>query len=275
MLAYTSAPCRGARGVLSSVRPSLLVDGEHKAELRLADYLEQVFSLRRALICPSVGFWIAAERFAATARDRLPLVSAALIRGRIEDAERLANRAAELGAPRGLELIGDYIEQEYPERDPLPFFIRAAQAGVSSAQTKLAWRYEKASNADEAERWYQAAIDSGEQPDALVGLASVLWRRGEHEAAMDLFEQALDNGSARGIEYQARYLAEQGDHELALSLTRRSFAAGNTEAFTGLAWRYMYKDHDRAIEVLVHAIHAGDINALREMAWVMEKDGKP
>lgn len=275
VIAYTSAPCRGARGVLSRVRPPMLADGEEKPGLRLADYLEQVLSRRRVQVCPPEEFWMAAERFAASARDRVALVSAALARGRIEAAERLGRRAAELGEPRGLELVGEYIEQEFPERDPLPFFERAAQAGGSAAQIKLAWRYEKANRIDEAERWYRAALDSGERSDARVGLASVLWARGEHEAAMGLYEEALNGGDARAVEYQARYLAGFNEHELALELTRRSFEAGNTDAFTGLAWRYMYSDHERAIEIFRHAILAGDINALREMAWVMEEDGKP
>jgi tetratricopeptide (TPR) repeat protein len=261
--------------VLSRVRPSLLADGEPLPGLRLADYLEQVLSRKRAQVRPPDEFWLAAERFAASARDLVALVSAALARGRTEAAERLARRAASLGEPRGLQLVGEYIEQERPERDPLPFYESAAQAGDSFAQVKLAWLYEQADRIDEAEQWYRAAIDSEEGAHARVGLASVLWTRGEHEAAMDLYEQALADGHARAVEYQARHLAKQGDHELALELTRRSFEAGNTEAFTGLAWRYMYSDHERAIEILRQAILAYDFNALREMAWVMEEDGKP
>ncbi|MGW5722048.1 hypothetical protein ACWEVP_38155 [Amycolatopsis sp. NPDC003865] len=273
VIAYTSAPCRGARGALSRVRRSLLEEAEPAEGLRLADYLEQVVSRRREQLCPAEGFWLAAERFAANARDRVVLVRAALERGRLEAAERLAARAAELGNPRGLVLVAEHLEEEFPDQDALALFARAAESGDGSAQVKLAWRYEKVERIEEAERWYRAAIDGGERSDAVVGLASVLWKQGEHEAAMDLYEEALGNGHARSVEYQARHLAGRGDHELALALTRRSFEEGNTEAFTGLAWRYMYSDHDRAIEVFQHAVEAGDVNALRELAWAMEEDG--
>lgn len=274
VIEYTNRPCRGARGVLSPVRPPLFAKTEQLPTFRLADYVEQEISRRRAHICPPDGFWLAAEHCAANGHDRFALVSAALSRGRIDAAERLADRAAEFGEPHGLVRFAEYLEKHHPDRDSVPFFERAAEAGDSSAQVKLAWRLERAGRLDEAERWYHAAADGGE-PDAGVGLASVLWERGEHEAAMDLYEEALDAGHARSVEYQARHLARTDDHELALALTRRSFEAGNTEAFTGLAWSYMYSDHERAIAVFLHAIEAGDVNALREMAYVMEWDDRP
>ncbi|WP_377862410.1 tetratricopeptide repeat protein [Allokutzneria oryzae] len=272
VIAYTGAPCRGARGALGRVRPSLLTDVEHEPELRLADYLEQKLSRERATLCPADWFWTVAERFAATAGDRVAFVSAALTRGRLAAAERLADRAAALGDPRGLERLGAHAEEQ--GLDALPYFERAARAGSELAMVKLGFRYEDRGRLDEAEQMFRAALSSSEKYDAKVGLGSVLWARGEHEAAIDLYEEALsDDGGPRAVEYQARELASRGDHELALELTCRSFAAGNSEAFTGLAWCYVGSDHERAVQVLRQALLAGDRNALRELAIVHEHSG--
>ena len=264
---YTGAPCRGARGALSRVRPPMLADAEHAPELRLADYLEQKLSRERATLCPADWFWTVAERFAPTARDRVAFVAAALEHGRLAAAERLADHAAALGDLRGLENLGAHAEER--DLDALPYFERAARAGSGLAMAKLGFRYEDRGRLDEAEQMFRAALAVRENCDIKVGLGSVLWTRGEHEAAMDLYEEALgEPGGPREIELQARALAGRGDHELALELTRRSFAAGNSEAFTGLAWRYVGGDYERALQVLGQALMAGDRNALRELATV-------
>ncbi|MGW7584458.1 hypothetical protein ACWGKU_25770 [Kitasatospora sp. NPDC054768] len=110
---------------------------------------------------------------------------------------------------------------------------------------------------------------------ATVGLASIAWERGERQTALELYNEALVSGGARSIEYQARWLARNGRHQLALALTKCAFRAGNTEAFTGLAWTYMNpEEKPRAITVLKHAYHVeGDVNAPRELAWVLADGG--
>ncbi|MFC9330210.1 hypothetical protein [Kitasatospora sp. NPDC057015] len=267
-LRYHSEPCRGVRGPLSTVR------GTGGGGLRLADFLEQDARRTRNLHCPGGAFWRAAERHASTA-DRATLVVAAAARGRISDAESLARSTADTDGGSALNALARHLEQRHGDVDAAPYYALAAGAGHAGAQVRLAWQLEQDGNLDEAEAWYRRAVGSDVGPDATVGLASVLWERGDRSAALDLYNEALAAGGARSIEYQARWLAKKGRHRLALALTGCAFRAGNTEAFTGLAWTYMSpEEKPRAIDVLKHAYHVeGDVNAPRELAWVLAEDG--
>ncbi|MGP3925249.1 tetratricopeptide repeat protein [Streptomyces sp. 8N616] len=273
---YLSAPCRGVRGPLAPVPGFSLTDMQEPSHYRLSDFVELYARRHRQLVCPGEEFWSAAAQYSAGARDRVALSRAALDRGRVMDAESLALAAAEEGEGAALYTLARWIgEHGRDDEDPLSYYELAAELGNAEAQVAVAWRYECEERLDEAELWYRKAAGAKGRVDAVVGLASVLSRRGEDLAAAELNEAAVKSGffGARAVEYQARLLADDGQHERALLLTTQSFKAGNTEAFTGLAWTYRYKDTPRAIEVFLHATNAGDTNAPRELAWVYEEEG--
>ncbi|MFD4399856.1 hypothetical protein ACFWPT_34485, partial [Kitasatospora sp. NPDC058478] len=269
-LHYLSEPCRGVRGPLSPVRRTR-GDG---LRVRLADFLEHDARRTRNLHCPGDAFWRAAERHAATS-DRSTLALAAAARDRISDAESLARSTADTDGGNALNALAWHLEQRHNELDAAPYYALAAEAGHAGAQVRLAWRLEQDGALDEAGAWYQRAVSSDVNTDATVGLASIAWERGDRQTALNLYNEALASGGARSIEYQARWLAEKGRHRLALALTSCAFRAGNTEAFTGLAWTYMTpEEKPRAIAVLKHALHVeGDVNAPRELAWILADDG--
>ncbi|MFE6743083.1 tetratricopeptide repeat protein [Streptomyces tubercidicus] len=275
-LAYLSPPCRGARGALAPIRPSPDDPPDQGTRYRLADYLEQHSKRYRSTVCPPDAFWAAAEQYAMTAADRSALALAAHDRGRSAAAERLAKSAASLGNSTGLTGIARRIKEERGTREALPYFLLAAEAGDNDARIAVAWQCEQDGRIDEAEAWYRAAAEGGYRAPALVGLASIAWERGDESVAMRLYTEALETGGARSVEYQARYLAGRGgDQDHALRLAHMSFKAGNTEAFTGLAWTYMNPEQkDIAIRVFLYAAaEAGDTNALRELAWLFEGEG--
>ncbi|QZZ31046.1 hypothetical protein A7X85_36705 [Streptomyces sp. ST1015] len=272
---YLSAPCRGVRGPLTPAAGSFLPDSLEPSFYRLSDFIELHARRHRQMECPSAGFWSAAVRHAGSARDKVALSREALARGRMKDAEALAMAAAEDGEGEALSMLALWLEEHDKDEDALPYFELAAEIGDAAAQVVLAWRYERSQRFEEAECWYRKAVESSGRFDAAVGLASVLSRRGDGTAAAHLYEAVLDRGffGARVVEYQARWLADQDQHEQALDLATLSFRAGNSEAFTGLAWSYMYTDTPRAIDVFLHAMKAGDRNAPRELAWVYENEG--
>ncbi|MFJ7958910.1 hypothetical protein ACIQ62_21755 [Streptomyces sp. NPDC096319] len=272
---YLSAPCRGVRGPLTPAAGSSLPNSREPSHYRLSDFVELHARRHRQMVCPGAEFWAAAVRHAASARDKVALSREALARGRTKDAEALAMAAAEGGEGAALSMFALWLEEHNKDEDALSYFELAAEIGDAEAQVVLAWRHERAQRFDEAERWYRKAVESGDRFDAAVGLASVLSQRGDDTAAAQLYETVLDRGffGARVVEYQARWLADQDQHDRALDLATLSFQAGNGGAFTGLAWSYMYTDTPRAIEVFLHAIKAGDKNAPRELAWVYENEG--
>ncbi|MER5396280.1 hypothetical protein [Streptomyces sp. NPDC002599] len=272
---YLSAPCRGVRGPLTPAPGSSMPESPEPSHYRLSDFVELHARRHRQLDCPGEGFWSAATRHAASAKDKVALSRAALARGRTMEAEALAMAAAEDGEGAALFMFARSLEGHGKGDDALSYFELAAELGDAEAQVVLAWRYERAQRLDEAEHWYRKATESSGRFDATAGLASVLSERGDDTAAERLYGAVLDRGffGARAVEYQARWLADRDQHERALHLATRSFEAGNGEAFTGLAWTYMYTDTSRAIDVFLHAMEAGDTNAPRELAWVYENEG--
>ncbi|MFJ5937168.1 tetratricopeptide repeat protein [Streptomyces sp. NPDC093071] len=275
-LRYLSAPCRGVRGPLAPVPGFRATGSENPSSYRLADYLELYGHRHRKLICPEEEFWDAAAEHAAGARDRVSLSLSALTRGRVNQAEKLAWAAAQDGEGAALSHLAGWIKENRKDEDPYLYYELAAELGDISAQIVIAFRAENDGQIEKAEHWYRKAVDQDSRRwDAVVGLASVSSRRGDGKRAIELYRQALGAGffGARAVEYQARWLAGRGQHALALLLTKLSFGSGNTEAFTGLAWTYMYKDTPRAIEVLKYAMAEGDVNAPRELTWALEEEG--
>ncbi|MFJ8879215.1 hypothetical protein ACIREG_17600 [Streptomyces albidoflavus] len=276
-LEYLSAPCRGVRGPLAPI-PGFSVSGASTARnYRLADYVESHGRRHRGLICPTDEFWEAAAEYSANPRDKVALSSSALARERITQAETLALAAAEDGEGAALSHLASWIRENRKEEDPHTYYELAADVGDAVAQVEVAFRAEREGKLEKAEGWYRKAVDQDSRRwDAMVGLASVATQRGDSAGAAEWYDRALGAGffGARAVEDQARWLAGRGQHELALLLTGYSFRAGNAEAFTGLAWTYMYKDTTRAIEVFEYAMAEGDVNAPKELCWVLEQEGR-
>lgn len=273
---YLSVPCRGVRGPLAPVRGFTTSGADDPSFYRLADYVELHGRRHRSLICPEDGFWSASAKYSASARDKVALLRAALDRGRVAHGENLALAAAQDGEGSGLSSLAAWIRDNQEDKDPLVYYELAAELGDAVAQIFLGFRAENEGHLDEAERWYRAAASQNSlRWDAIVGLASISSQRGEEKRALELYNVALNLGffGARAVEYQARWLARRGQHALALLLTKRSFHSGNTEAFTGLAWTYMYVDTPRAIQIFHYAMAEGDVNAPRELAWTLENEG--
>lgn len=126
------------------------------------------------------------------------------------------------------------------------------------------WWHEEKGEWDTAEAWYSRA-DDGTNAAAIVGRAAVQTRLGHRDEAESLYERALSADGARSVEYEARKLAGEGDHDLALSLAEGSYNHGDYEALTGLAWAYLHEDADRAFAVMTYAMGLGFPDAVTEL----------
>ncbi|MGC4744778.1 hypothetical protein ACLQ28_03805 [Micromonospora sp. DT201] len=261
-LGYLLPMCRGARGPLSRVRAEPRAASE--AGYKLVDYLEQYGKQNRSELCPPDQFWLAALCGDVASRDQAAMARAAYERDRIEAAHQLASAAAAGGNAAGVAAFAALIDRDEDREAALPYFRRAAENGDARSQVTVGVWHEDKGEWDTAEAWYARAND-GKNPLALVGLASLESLRGHPEKAEQLYEQALSAGGAKAVEHQARHLATQGAHDLALSLADRSYANGNTEALTGLAWTYISTDADRAFAVMEHALKLGFRGAINEL----------
>jgi len=115
-----------------------------------------------------------------------------------------------LASGNALNTLAWQLEQRHSKLDAAPYHALAAEAGHTGAQVRLAWQLEQDGKLDEAEAWYRRAVGSDVGTTATVGLASIAWERGDRQAALALYEEALGSGGARSIEYQARWLAGTG-----------------------------------------------------------------
>jgi tetratricopeptide (TPR) repeat protein len=260
---YLLPLCRGARGPLSRVRLESSATAS-ETDYRLADYLEQYGKRIRSELRPPDAFWLAALRDEVAGRDQASLARAAYVRDRTDIAHQLARAAAASGDTSGVASFAALIEQNEDREAALPYFRLAAENGHAWSQVVIGTWHEDKGEWETAKTWYSLA-DDGENPQALVGLASIQSRLGQAERAEQLYEQALAVGGARTVEYQARHLAEQGEHDLALQLASRSFEHGNYEALTGLAWTYVSTDKSRAFTVMEHATRLGFQDAIAEL----------
>ncbi|UIX30417.1 tetratricopeptide repeat protein [Streptomyces sp. GQFP] len=225
---YLSTPCRGVRGPLAPVRGFAMTDGQEPSHFRLSDFIELHGRRHRGTVCPTADFWSAAVRCSVDAKDKAAFSRAALARGRMTDAESLAMAAAAEGEGGALFGFAEWITKHGKREDAMLYYELAAEVGDAQAQVVVAWHHERAGRLDDAEAWYRQAMESSGRFDAAVGLASVLTWRGHSKAAARLYERVLESGffGARAVEYQARWLAKEGRHELALLLTTWSFEAG-------------------------------------------------
>ena len=226
---YLLPLCRGARGPLSQVRTR--ASTASVVSYRLVDYLEQYGKGTRSQLCPPDGFWLAALREEVATRDMAALARASYDRDRTDISHRLARAAATRGEASGIAAFAASIDRDEGREAALPYFRLAAENGDAWSQVVLGARHEDEGEWDAAEAWYTMAADE-EIPNALVGLASLQSHLGQPEQAELLYERALAAGGARAVEYQARHLAEQGEHDLSLYLAERSFEYGNYEALT-------------------------------------------
>jgi tetratricopeptide (TPR) repeat protein len=261
-VSYLLPLCRGARGPLSRVKPG--TDATSEIHYRLVDYLEQYGKRTRAELSPPDAFWFAALRDEVRGGDQAALAQAAYDRGRTDVAHQLARAAAARGDASGVAAFANLIDQAEGRAAALPHFRLAAENGHARSQVLIGAWHEDQGEWDAANTWYTLA-DDGENPHALVGLASIQSHWGQPERAEQLYERALEVGGARTVEYQARHLAEQGEHDQALRLAERSFEHGNCEALTGLAWTYISTDKSRAFAVMKHAMRLGFRDAITEL----------
>nr|WP_198151253.1 DUF4365 domain-containing protein [Kibdelosporangium sp. MJ126-NF4] len=259
---YLLPLCRGARGPLSRVRP------KHGAvediSYKLVDYLEQYGKQTRSGICPPDSFWLAALRDEVVSADQASLAQAAYARNRTDIAHQLARSAARRGDASGVGAFASSINEAEGHDAAFPYWQLAAENGDPRSQIVLGHLHEDKGEWEAAKAWY-ALADDGENPDALVGLASIHAHLGQPDQAEQLYERALTVGGARAVEYQARSLTTRGDHALALHLATRSFEQGNHEALTGLAWAYVFTDKNRAVAVMLHAMRLGFRDAVSEL----------
>jgi TPR repeat protein len=273
-LAYCAAPCRGARGPLTRVRPRPGQAAPTQPRYRLADYLEQTGRAERRIFLAPAALWDAFVEH-ADERDLLWIADAARGRSLYDHAFRLYRRAAEAGDLDALRPAARLLEGAGRLDEAIGLYRRAAEAGDLDALRPAAQLLEGAGRLDEAVAWYRRAVEAGDL-DALREAAELLERVGGLDEAVGWYRRAVEAGDPHALWLMVEPLEEAGRLDEVMDWLQAR-AAEATEPLVlqrvaeslGEAGRL-----DEAIGLYQRAFEAGDPSALRRVASLLEEAGR-
>jgi hypothetical protein len=101
-LMYTAAPCNGARGPLTRVRPRNAPTDGGRPAYRLADYLEQIGRVERARVFPPDSLWMSLAANVADPELLNQFGRQATDRGRYQHAVWMYSAAVDHGSPQAM-----------------------------------------------------------------------------------------------------------------------------------------------------------------------------
>ncbi|MGV9245382.1 hypothetical protein [Streptomyces sp. NPDC003710] len=270
-LAYTTAPCQGAQGLLRRVRSRPGEPGLEQPYYRLADYLEQHARTERLALCPPAAFWDAAALHARTTEDRKRLGYAAEARGRLYHAAQLFQAAADRGDRMALMELAR-LRRNAGDEDGAEQF--AIVSGTTWAAHELAWARAEQEDWAGAEALYSLAQDGAW---SLLGIAELRERQGDLEGAETFYREAANhdgatpNEQSRALTALARLRDRAGDRREAEQL---AVDAGGLVALRDLGdLRAEAGDREGAEALYLLLGEEGDYEALRRAAVLCELAG--
>jgi len=271
-LAYCAAPCQGARGPLSRVRPR---PAPGQRYYRLADYLEQAGSGRRQAVLPPAALWDALVVHAGEG-DLVRIAKGAERRSLYRHALQLYQRAAEAGERDALRQATELLQRVGRTDEAVNWLQDAAETGHAFAMRRAAELLEQAGRTDEAISLYQRAAVGGDD-DSLRRAAALLEDGGRIDEAIEwLTTHAVETSDRFALKRAAGLLDEAGRTDEAIMLYQRaaeggdSFALGQTTALLEEAGRI-----DEAIEWLTtRAVETSGRFALERAAGLLERVGR-
>ncbi|MFJ9729706.1 hypothetical protein ACIRP3_44045 [Streptomyces sp. NPDC101209] len=242
-------------------------------QFRLADYLEQHGRTIRERLCPPASFWGAAHTHLTRPDDMSTLSQAAKDRHRLQVAQHLRLRAAELGDTGALHGVALMREQAGDREEAERLLRRAAVLGHMRALSRLALMGEAAGNREEAERLARRAADLG-NTGALHGVALMREQAGDREGAERLARRAADLGNTSALSRLAEMRERTGDREGAERLARRAADLDNIRALSRLALMgEAAGDREGAERLARRAADLDNIRALSRVALMREEAG--
>ena len=240
---------------------------------RLADYLEQHGRAERRRSCPPASFWHAAHSHLTHPDDLANLASAAQKRCRLQWAECLWHRAADVGHPDALGNLAEMREEAGDREHAETLYRQAADASHPYALTRLAEMREEVGDWEGAETFARQAADAG-QRRTLTGLASMREEAGDREGAEALYRQAADAGQPDALGNLAWMREKAGDREGAEAFALQAADAGHPFTLGNLAWaREEAGDRESAEALALQAADAGHPVTLTRLAEMREKTG--
>ncbi|MYS91746.1 MULTISPECIES: tetratricopeptide repeat protein [Streptomyces] len=255
-LAYTAAPCHGARGPLTRMRPRPGDPYPAQPHYVLADYLEQEGRTNRRTAGVPPQLWnalvdhaavgshvdiarsaglrglkrlaVRAYSVAAAHGDTFALLQAAKVlreADRTDEAIDWLQDRAEAGCEFVLWLAGDLLRETGRPAEALARYRQAAETGDTFALRWAAELSQEAGRTDEALEWYERAAEAGDI-SALRQGAELLQRTGQVDEALAWCRRAGESGTVFALHSAVDLLRRAGREAAADQLARYGWEPG-------------------------------------------------
>ncbi|MGW1996077.1 tetratricopeptide repeat protein [Embleya sp. NPDC001921] len=297
-MAYATAPCRGADGPLTRVRPRAGVPESPQPLYRLSDYLEQHARAERRFLSPPASLWHAAAGHARTVEDATELATAAEERRRYRHAA-LIHQSPVVGEDPGHALDVAFLRHNLGDPvEATELLIVAAARGSARACRELGRDREDEGDLVGAEALY--TLDPPQENSwTLRRRAGIYEHFGDLESAEALYAEAVARdgsapaaaalarlrGEPEGVEVDApdplhvmllrgRDHEREGDLEEAERLYREVLAAGGLYAVADLGRLAERAGDPAAAEALYLKDNVGHTEVQVSLVCLWERTGR-
>ncbi|MFD5857501.1 hypothetical protein, partial [Streptomyces chartreusis] len=272
-LAYTAAPCHGARGPLTRIRPRPGDPYPAQPHYVLADYLEQEGRTNRRTVGVPPQLWHALVEHAAVG-SHVDIARAAHLRGFKRLAVHAYARAAAHGDTFALLQAAKVLRESGRTAEAIDWYQRAAEAGDSFALHQTTALLREAGRTDEAIGWFRRAAETGDT-EALQQTLDLLSEAGRREDALGWLRQRAEAGDIEAMRRLAYELQTTGDPEDALSWYRRAAEAGDIDAMRRAAGLLQVMGAEgESLTWFRRAAETGDTYALQQTIELLLDGGR-
>ncbi len=208
-LTYTAADCKGARGLLTRIRPrpSQASGPVSGPAYRLTDYLDQHGRQSRRSLIPPAEFWTAAALFAEPG-DLMALAEAAEAHGLLRDATCLYKRSSAHGDIRAAERLVLRLRSLHPaDKNPTRWVTTQVTVSDPDSTAEMLSVLCEAGAEDQAKILAdRAAHIAVKDPRAAARLLGALRNAGLEDQATVLADRAAKDADLRDPRAAARLL---------------------------------------------------------------------
>ncbi|MEV8458784.1 hypothetical protein AB0470_04445 [Streptomyces griseosporeus] len=272
-LAYAAAPCRGARGVLTRIRPRPSGHELKGPHYILSDFIEQYLRRSRRELAPPTELWQAFLHHAQP-RELEKLASSADSVGLTQVACQMALAVHLAGCAYSWKLPTILENAGYGEK-AFELYEQAAERGDVVSMAELAMRLHRQEEHDAALTWERKASVEGHLK-SLWSAVDFLMSQDRSDEAVLLCRECADLGHHGALEVGAYVLQENEQVDEAIAWYSEAMVKGE-EAAPYYAGELLSKSGqlDRAREwYLLSSDSSQDTRAMRRIAEDYERNGQ-
>ena len=141
--------------------------------------------------------------------------------GRLSEAEALLREAAANGDESANVYLGIVLADLGRNDEAEEIWLDSAGRGVSAAEANLARLYRNLKRWNDADKWFNIAIDHGAQ-NMLIAYGEMLTERRQFKKARSILDRALESGDDRVFSFQGVLADRSGDLHGAVRWFRRA-----------------------------------------------------